>query len=494
MSITDITDDTAGKKGNTTQLQKGSIGTPGIVFIVIAGAAPLTAMAGNVPLGMALGNGTGLPGTYVLVGALLLIFSVGYAAMSRHVVHAGAFNAYIGFGFGRTAGAVAAFVAAFAYNASTTSLAAAFAFFTKSAIHDHTGLSVPWEVLALAAVLVAGLMNLRGVGVSTSILATLMALELAMLFAINVAIMMERGPHFSPSVFEPGSVLGGGAAIALLFGILSFAGFEATAVFSEEVRNPRRTVGRATYVVVVLMAVFFSVSSWAAVSAYDGTDSVATARNDPGDFVFALGRTYLGGWSVPVISALVVLSFIASVIAVHNMASRYMYSLGRSGLLPSWLAVTHHRLRTPHRAGSVQVLISSAVLGLFALIGADPLTDVVPALAGLFTIAFLGLMAATSFAILRTFVRKIPGQQGLWTTRVAPLVSGVLMTLTTCLVVVNYGVLVGSDSLFSRALPAFLLTLAVAWGIHAHRRRERREAAHRFAIPSAEQDRNAKEL
>jgi hypothetical protein len=60
-------------------LRSGALGAAGIVFVVVAGAAPLTAMAGNVPLGMSIGNGVGLPGAYVLVGIVLLLFSVGFA-------------------------------------------------------------------------------------------------------------------------------------------------------------------------------------------------------------------------------------------------------------------------------------------------------------------------------------------------------------------------------------------------------------------------------
>ncbi|MFE0649505.1 APC family permease [Streptomyces sp. NPDC059534] len=475
MSTTDMASATAEGRAAETRLQRGSIGTAGIVFIVIAGAAPLTAMAGNIPLSMALGNGVGVPGAYVLVGALLLVFSVGFAALSRHVVHAGAFYAYIGFGLGRGAGAVAAFVATIAYNASVTSLAAAFAFFTRTAIQEEWGVRIPWELLALLAILAAGLLNLRGVAVSTRILATLMALELGILLMIDIAVVADRGARFSFEVFEPAAVFGPGVAIALLFGILSFAGFEATAVFSEEVRNPRRTVGRATFAVVVLMALVFAVSSWAALSAYDDGGAVAAARANPGDFAFELGRTYLGAWSVPVMRGLVVLSFLASVIAVHNMAARYIHSLGRSGLVSSWLAVTHPRLRTPHRAGLVQVVVSCAVLGLFALLGADPLVDVVPALAGLFTVAFLALMAATSFAIHRAFATRIHDERGVWTTKVAPLLAGFLLTATCGLVILHYGVLVGSDSLFARAMPAAVLIAAVVWGVLAHRRRVRRE-------------------
>jgi len=77
--------------------QRGSrpLSTGRVVFLVIAAAAPLAAMVGNVPLALIDGNGVGLPAAYLVALVVLLCFSVGYAAMSRRVVNTGAFYTYI---------------------------------------------------------------------------------------------------------------------------------------------------------------------------------------------------------------------------------------------------------------------------------------------------------------------------------------------------------------------------------------------------------------
>ena len=85
-------------------LKKNAIGMWQIVFFVIAAAAPLTGMLGVIPVAIRLGNGAGVPGAFVAAGLILLVFSVGYAAMSRHVVNAGAFYAYLAQGLGRSFG------------------------------------------------------------------------------------------------------------------------------------------------------------------------------------------------------------------------------------------------------------------------------------------------------------------------------------------------------------------------------------------------------
>ena len=81
--------------GAADTLRKNALGAPHIVFFVIAAAAPLTAVVGVTPAAFQLGNGPGVPVTFLLVGGLYLLFSAGFTAMSRFVLSAGGFYAYI---------------------------------------------------------------------------------------------------------------------------------------------------------------------------------------------------------------------------------------------------------------------------------------------------------------------------------------------------------------------------------------------------------------
>ncbi|MEZ5091824.1 hypothetical protein [Nocardioides sp.] len=92
------------------KLAKNKLGIAGVVFFVVAAAAPLVGMTGAVPVAIVLGNGAGAPGAYLVVGLVLLLFSVGYAAMSEKVSNAGAFFAYVGRGLGLVPGVGSAFV------------------------------------------------------------------------------------------------------------------------------------------------------------------------------------------------------------------------------------------------------------------------------------------------------------------------------------------------------------------------------------------------
>src|SRR5690606_14506252 len=101
----------------TNQLRRNSLGLIAVTFMVISAAAPLTGVAGAMPLAFLLGNGTGIPLTFLLLTLVMLAFAAGYVAMSRHVKNAGAFYAYAARGIGGHAGGAVAITAMVAYNA-----------------------------------------------------------------------------------------------------------------------------------------------------------------------------------------------------------------------------------------------------------------------------------------------------------------------------------------------------------------------------------------
>src|SRR5207302_10302064 len=118
-----------------------------VVFLVIAAAAPLAAMVGNLPLALIYGNGAGLPAAFLAAMLILLCFSVGYAAMGRRVVNTGAFYTYIARSLGKQAGVAAAYVAVLAYTALACGLVGAFGYFTRLVLLTE-GVDLPWYLYA----------------------------------------------------------------------------------------------------------------------------------------------------------------------------------------------------------------------------------------------------------------------------------------------------------------------------------------------------------
>ena len=64
------------------RLAKDALGLPSVLFCIVTGAAPLTAMLFNVPVSVQ-GGGYAAPAAFLLATVALTVFSVGYIAMSR---------------------------------------------------------------------------------------------------------------------------------------------------------------------------------------------------------------------------------------------------------------------------------------------------------------------------------------------------------------------------------------------------------------------------
>ena len=70
-------------------------------FLVLGGVAPMAVIVALLPLSIGRGVGAGVPGTYLIAGAVLALLAVGYARMSRRITNAGTFYAYAARGLGR---------------------------------------------------------------------------------------------------------------------------------------------------------------------------------------------------------------------------------------------------------------------------------------------------------------------------------------------------------------------------------------------------------
>ena len=72
-------------------LARDRLGVWDVMFQSGGSVAPLTVAAGIVTAAFAVTGLTAIPPAFVVVGALLALFSVGYTAMARHITNAGAF-------------------------------------------------------------------------------------------------------------------------------------------------------------------------------------------------------------------------------------------------------------------------------------------------------------------------------------------------------------------------------------------------------------------
>ena len=206
----------------------------------------------------------------------------------------------------------------------------------------------------------------------------MLILELLALVITAVAILANggpEGPDFLAS-FAPDKILAGGlagsAGIALAFAFASFIGFEATAIYGEESKEPKRVVPKATYTAVIVITVLFALVSFAMVTGMGASTVVEEtfARSgdlaDPAAVLFSLATQYVGPWMATVMSVLVVSSLFAGLLAFQNASARYFFAMGRGGVLPSALERTNRR-----GAPVVASIATSVIAGLVIIVFAD---------------------------------------------------------------------------------------------------------------------------
>ena len=463
------------------KLDRGAMSVTDIVFFVLAGVAPMGVVVALTVLAIALGNGAGVPGTYLVAGIVLALFAIGYVRMSRRVTNAGAFYAYATKGLGHRIGGATAYIAVLAYNAATVGILGALAFFANQVMNSVVGIDLPWQAWAAIAFATVAVLSYFEVTLSAKVLGLALLCEVGILLAFDVGVLVENGFHgFSLAVFKPSTVFGPGFGVTLMLAFGSYVGFEATALYGEEAKNPHRAVPRATYIALAVITGFYLVTTWAAISAYGVDHAQAAAGANPTAFLFAANARYVGGFTTDAMQILVITSLFAAFLAFHCNTARYHYALARDGLLPRALSHTHPKYGSPIVASAVQLAIVAVIVIAVAIGGLDPYLQMGTAAYGLGVLGIVLLQAIASTAVVGFFVkRKEPGVSK-WGTIVAPALGAIGLTTGLVFMVKYYSTLTGSKEAWVNALPWLLVAAAVLGVIAATvlRNREPDEYAH----------------
>ncbi|WP_027794529.1 APC family permease [Paraburkholderia acidipaludis] len=448
----------------STELRKGALGLGFIVFFVISAAGPLVAIAGGFPIGIMLGNGAGTPSLLIATVAILLMFAAGYTAMSRHITNAGGFYAFTARGLGGTAGGAAALLALLGYNTMQIGLYGMFGAVTAGFLSMHFGVQVPWWACSLVAMASIAVLGYRQIDLSAKVLSLLVMGEYVVVLILDVAILKAGGAHgVDTASFTPHVFLGGAPAIGFLFCFASFIGFEATTIYSEEAKDPQRTVPLATYISVLLIGSFYAFSVWCMIVGAGSAEVVKTltALSDPTTFLYSLSSRYANATLTDAMSVLFITSVYAGLLAFHNSASRYFYATGREGLLPARLGRTHPVHSSPHAGSVAQTVLAAAVVLVFIVAKADPVLTLFSWLTNVATLCIIALMALSSAAVMAFFGRLPAAEESAFRVKVLPALSCVALVVVLVLAIVNFPLLTGAGAGLSYALTALLPVFAV---------------------------------
>ncbi|SDM56302.1 APC family permease [Allokutzneria albata] len=457
-------------------LAANRLGVSAVAYFAIAMGAPLTILVGAVSTAYATTRQLGIPLGFVLMGAVLGLFCVGYVAMASRVPNAGAFNAYVSKGLGRPLGVAVGWISVIAYSALQIGFYGALGDAARPVFSAWFGLDLAWWVYSLAGWAVVACLGLQYIDLNGKVLALLMFAECLVIVVYSAANLANpaQGTAIADSL-AVSSLLTPGAGTLFAIAILGFVGFETTAVFCEETRSARRTVPTATFLSLGVLTVLYALGSWS-MSVATGPEQIADAARGQGtNLMFGLAAANLGGWWADAGRLMYVTGVLAALIAFHNTAARYAFSLGRERLLPAVLGRTSQRTSSPRNGSLAQSAVSGAVIIGYAVVGGDPVRDLFFIWSTAGSLGVLLLIATTAVAVV-VFFARIPARKRTWPGVLVPALAcaGCLLALAFVLSTLDTLLEVGADSPLRWGIPGAYLAVAVlgvVWGLVLRRAR-----------------------
>ena len=467
-------------KGTTiapTQTQEnklsGNMGVGELVMNVLAFSSPLATVAGTLPV-LLLFSGHTAPGIYLLVTLMLLIFSIGFVKMSRSVEAPGGFYSFVTAGLGKPAGLGGALLALFGYVFIGFFAPSLFALTLQNfVVNTLNGPDIPWYWYGLGIIAITTALAYNRIDLSAKVLTVVMLLELAVVIVFDVAAFASGTLSQGGGLAMPW-ITDAGLGLALLFAVGNFFGFEATVIYRDEVKNPDRTIPRATYLAVVGIGLFYAVAAWAYTS-FLGAGNVQAAAEANTVNLFNDGVSALvGKIFADVAIVLLITSILASMLSIQNIAARYSFSLAADGALPKGLGRVHPRHKSPYISALAVGLTWAVATVIFTAVGVAP-EALYPIASGSGTFAVLLLMFITSFAVLVYFVRRRSfAPESVLKTVVAPGISVIFLGVITYLAITNYPELIGGSAIMTAIFMTFTFALFFGGIVYAFFLRKKR--------------------
>jgi amino acid transporter len=346
------------------------------VGLSVALMAP--SMAANInPQASALTAGRAVPLTFLIAAVGVLLVAYSFVRLCQYFHHSGSVYAFVGATLGPRAGVVAGWglLGTYVFYAVVTASAAGIfgtAFLQEVGAWPNPPTWAPFILLAVVLALVLLLAVIparRGANVLLSVEGTTVALILIVTVVVLVRLLAGNAPgheHFTLTVFQPAPGTGVSAIfLGVVFGFLSFAGFEAAATLGEEAKRPTRDIPRAIFGVAVFGGVYFVVVTAVEMMGFGTSKAGVTAFTNSPSLLGELGASYVGHWVGDVITLGTTVSAFGCCLASTVGAARLMYALSRDTAGPRGVGAGS-RWGTPANATMVVVAMSALIVIIYA--------------------------------------------------------------------------------------------------------------------------------
>ncbi|MBS7541403.1 APC family permease [Ancylobacter lacus] len=382
---------------------KRDLGPLEAIALSLSVMAPTMGMALNVTLAAG-AAGIAAPLGFAVGTVVVAVVGLSFVFFAGRITSAGSGYAYIGKTFGPRAGFIAGWCMLLLYIAGGSGSAALVGNFLRAALLDHgVDIGGGWLALGVGALGLATVFAWRDMSFATRLMLVLELSSIAVIIILGVRILIAVGgtEGLSAAPFRPDPTLGWwGVGYAVVFAVLSFAGFEAATTLAEETGQPARAIPLALVGSVVLAGLFFVFASYIQIVGFGlGNVKELVASEAPLNTLALKFGTLRMATALDIATSV---SAVSCVIGTLSAGARMLFVLGRAGL-SARAAVVHPVYGTPAVAvGIVSALMLAGLLAWAPFIGPADYYDSVGTIGVLaLIVAYLGVTAAAAVHAIR---------------------------------------------------------------------------------------------
>ena len=338
-----------------SELEPNAVGLTGLLMQGVTSIAPAYSILASFVATVILA-GLVSPWAFLLGGLILILQAVNATQLAKEIPSAGGWYTWIARALHPRAGFLAGSVISLwmpgvaVFDTAYLSWAV-----LQPSIKQYYGVNIPWEIFVIVGVAFVILAAYAGIRLSIETIVVLGGLEMLVMVVLAIsglAVPGKGGFNFDSFKFS-GFHRAPDLFLGVTFGILGYLGWEAVAPLAEESRKPRRYVPLGMIGAILILGVFYVITSWGYLVGL-GTDNLKAIETATGFPVVTLAQNLWGaGWFLVLFALLN--SVLATGLASFNAASRTWLAMGRSGILPASLGRVSERRKVPINANHLQV-------------------------------------------------------------------------------------------------------------------------------------------
>lgn len=407
-----------------TELKAGAIGLPGVVMQGVTAIAP--AIAGMFTIPFIVSN-AGVAAPLAYLGAFVIALMLGYvlAQFTKHMTSTGTYYTFVSNSLSERWGFLVAWTYLLFYPVVVAQVGSFMGSTLQSTLASEYGITFHWWYFMVFLIALVAVTAWRGIELSTGVVVVLGIIETLIVLALAISGFLDPGSGgVNLHWLNPGNAPSGhGLFLGVVFAIFAISGWDAAAPLGEESEDPKKTIPRGVMGSIIILGVFLVFVSWGQITGWGSnhTTSFASSSELP---AFVLGHKFWGGAWVIVLIALVN-SAIAVAIATTNSATRFIYGMARTGVLPKQLTSVHKRFRTPSAAIGFQAMIN-VLLGIVLPIAVG-VANVYNITGTWFTFALAPVYAAANIGLFLYYRRNYPGEFNWFKHGVVPLLGTIAL-------------------------------------------------------------------